>query len=216
MSRRDSQPRCPDCGKFVSDAARYCAYCGYSLDGDDHDDEVRRPRRSRPPAPAGCGGGCLTLFVAWLGITILITAWDRIKERRPQAPRPIRGAEPTTRWPRPIAEAKTPPPPEPSPDEAKDRAEAVASTRKQIDNDSTAVETARAALHQDFQAVVEKALKAYRSVPKDRYATLGEKLKWRTLDREMEALRKKHGLLDGDVEELLKDYPDLDDRNRIR
>lgn len=83
--------------------------------------------------------------------------------------------------------------------------------------DARAAEKARLDPYRaDVRAAVEKALKAARSVPKKQYATTGEKLKWRTFDREIEAVVKKHGLDPRDLEELLKDYPDFKARSKIQ
>lgn len=63
----------------------------------------------------------------------------------------------------------------------------------------------------DVEAAVEKARRAMKAVPKKLYATAGEKAKWRTFSREIEAVIKKHSLTNEDVEGVLKDHPDFKD-----
>lgn len=84
-------------------------------------------------------------------------------------------------------------------------------------DDAAAAQRARVAPYRaDIEAAVEKAEKAKRSVPKARYETIGEKLKRRTFDREIEAIRKKHNLSDGDIRELLKDWPGYGEQDKAR
>jgi hypothetical protein len=93
---------------------------------------------------------------------------------------------------------------------------AEAEVRKAEEASEKAQDEHLAPYRADVRAAVEKARIAKRSVPKQRYATLGEKLQWRTLDREMEAVVKKHNLQPKDVEALLSEYPDFSVRHRIQ
>lgn len=80
--------------------------------------------------------------------------------------------------------------------EALAKAEAVVKKRHRLDPYRDAVAGA-----------VDKARKAVNKLPNRVRSTTGEKVKWRTFDREMEPAIKEHKLTAKDISEILADYP---------
>ncbi|WP_165073277.1 hypothetical protein [Paludisphaera rhizosphaerae] len=96
--------------------------------------------------------------------------------------------------------------------------EAIARERDVAQRQAEAMQAERARLEPfraEVDAAIEKARRAGKAVPKKLYATAGEKIKWRTLDRELEPIIKKYKLQPKDIDALLLDHPDFRVRSKI-